>query len=397
MNLITNKAWVNPVLTDKLPQSMLDKAEKLPAKTAFLAGRLAPETAQRLGRLLRITNTYYSNLIEGQYTEPAAMQQALNAPKKDRKQLNDLAVKHMDVQVLFERALRLYPKDFKAMFSPALLKTVHYQLFHGADEESLRLADGRLLVPGSLRSNPDEEVTVGNHLAPAAAVVLPMLEQLQWGYGSIQDPRRRIIAVLANHHRMAFVHPFLDGNGRVARMVTHLQLTQLGLQPHLWSLSRGLGRRHKDYYGYLANADRPRESDLDGRGSLSEKHYFAFIEFMLDICHDQVDYMIAALDRDKMRTRVIRAFRTKERILDAGVQSDTAAAVLALLMQGALPRSEFKMFTGLSGRAASDELTRLIKLGIVVSPTPKSRIVEPGLPAWFAQDIFPDLHVRLQG
>jgi Fic family protein len=397
MTLITDKNWLDPILTDQLPKSLLDRAEALPTKTAFLAGCLAPGTAERLGRLLRVTNTYYSNLIEGQYTEPADMQRAQNAPKKERKLLQSLAVRHMDVQRLFERALRLHPADSKSMYAPGLIRAVHFRLFDGTDEESRRLSDGRIMEPGSLRSLPTEEVVVGNHLAPAAAVVRPMLEHLQNGFGNIQDPRRRIIAALANHHRLAFVHPFLDGNGRVSRMITHLQLVQLGLQPHLWSLSRGLARRHQDYYAALANADRPREGDLDGRGKLSQKHYFAFIEFMLEVCHDQVDYMTAALDREKMRERVIRAFKTKERLLDAGVRPETGPAVLALLNQGSLPRSEFKMFTGLPPRGATDELTRLIKLGVVSSPTPKSRTVEPGLPHWFAQTIFPDLHVRLQG
>jgi Fic family protein len=396
MTLITDKNWLNPVLTEQLPQSLLDRAEALPAKTAFLAGCLAPETASRLGRLLRVTNTYYSNLIEGQYTEPADMQKAQNAPKKERKLLRDLAVKHMDVQRLFERAIRLHPVDFKSMFAPELISAVHYRLFNGTDEETRRLADGRILEPGSLRSLPTEEVVVGTHLAPAASVVRPMLNHLQNGFGNIQDPRRRIIAALANHHRLAFVHPFLDGNGRVSRMITHLQLVQLGLQPHLWSLARGLARRHQDYYAALSNADRPREGDLDGRGQLSQKHYFAFIEFMLNVCHDQVDYMTAALNREKLRERVIRAFRTNERLLDAGIKPETAPAVIALLMQGSLPRSEFKVFTGLSPRGATDELTRLVKAGVVSSPTPKSRTVEPGLPAWFAQTIFPDLHVRLK-
>lgn len=396
MPLITDKNWLNPILTEALPQSMLQKADTLPAKAAFLAGRLAPETATRLGKLLRITNTYYSDLIEGQYTEPAAMQRAQNAPRKERELLRDLAFKHMEVQRLFERVLSRYSIDFRDMFSPRFISTVHERLFDGGDENSRRLSDGRLLVPGALRAALDEEVMVGNHAAPAAVAVLPMLEHLQAGFGVNNDPRRRLISTLAYHHRLAWVHPFLDGNGRVARMVTHLQLVQLGLQPSLWSLSRGLARRHEDYYRVLAMADRPREGDLDGRGQMSQKHYFAFIEFMLDVCHDQVDYMIQALDRDKLRERVIRAFKTNERLLEVGIRPESAPAVLALIMQGAIPRAEFKTFTGLSSRLATEELSRLIRTGVVVSPTPKSRIVEPGLPAWFAQDIFPDLHRRFQ-
>lgn len=396
MSLISSKTWLDPVLPEQLPRSIIDMADALPAKVAFLAGRLAPETAARLSNLLLITNTYYSNLIEGQYTEPAAMQKAQNAPRKERQLLQDLAVQHMETQRLFERAMRLRRPEFRDMFSPQLICAVHERLFTGTSEDSRRLSDGRVLVPGELRSRPDDEVVVGNHTAPAAAAVRSMLEHLKAFFGSNHDPRRRLIAALANHHRLAFIHPFLDGNGRVARMVTHLQLVQLGLQPYLWSLSRGLARRHDDYYRVLSMADRQRENDYDGRGQLSQKHYFAFIEFMLDVCHDQVDYMTEALNREKLRERVIRSFKTNERLLAVRVRPESAPAVLALLLQGSLPRNEFKTFTGLTSRASIDELSRLVAAGIVVSPTPKSRTVEPGLPSWFAQDIFPDLHRRFQ-
>ncbi|MNJ49639.1 Fic/DOC family protein [compost metagenome] len=320
------------------------------------------------------------------------MQQAQNAPKRDRRLLRDLAVKHMEVQKLFERALRKHPVEFREMFSPDLVSAVHQRLFKDTDEDSRRLSDGRVLQPGQLRSGADEEVVVGNHIAPSASAVASMLTHLQNGFGVTRDPRRRLIAALAYHHRLAWAHPFLDGNGRVARMMTHLQLTQLGLQPSLWSLSRGLARRHEDYYCTLAKADRPREGDLDGRGQMSQKYYFQFIEFMLDVCHDQVDYMTAALDRGKLRERVIRAFKTNEKIIGAGIREESAPAVVALLTQGALPRSEFKTFTGLSPRLATTELSLLVAAGIVHSPTPKSRTVEPGLPVWFAQEIFPELH-----
>lgn len=66
----------------------------------------------------------------------------------------------------------------------------------------------------------------------------------------------------------------------------------------------------------------------------------------------------------------------------------------ALLSMGAMPRATFKTFLGLNERLAIEELKRLIALGTVLSPTPKSREVEPGRPVWFAQEIFPDLHRR---
>lgn len=68
-------------------------------------------------------------------------------------------------------------------------------------------------MPGKLRAEPDKQVQVGNHLAPDARVVEPMLALLQQLMGSYTDPRTRLIAALAYHHRLAWAHPVMDGNG----------------------------------------------------------------------------------------------------------------------------------------------------------------------------------------
>ncbi|MGE8097849.1 Fic family protein [Pseudomonas fluorescens] len=397
MSFITHKSWLDPILPEDLPASILTMADRLPYQAGFLAGRFAPETALRISRLLRVTNTYYSNLIEGHYTEPAEMQRAQNAPRKDRKLLRDLAIQHMHAQESFERLIRRSPdSEWAEMFAPELIGAVHRRLFEGTLEESRLLSDGTPLVPGEMRSLSGREVIVGDHTAPAASAVDSMLRHLQTGFGNAKDLRRQLIGALAYHHRLAFVHPFADGNGRVARMITHLQLVRLGLGSGLWSLSRGLARRHEEYYRYLALADRPRTGDLDGRGQMSRKHYFEFIEFMLDVCNDQIEYMTSALNPEKLSARVLRAFKTNEHILDRGIRGETAKAVHTLIVQGSMPRNDFKTFTGLPPRAAIDQLGKLIDAGLVESETPKSRTVTPGFPVWFAQDVFPDLHHRIK-
>lgn len=394
--MITSKTYLDPVLPDTLPDSIIQTADQLPRKVEFLAGRLADETSNQLANLLRITNTYYSNLIEGHRTEIADLQAARSAPKRERKELRELAVQHMTQQEVMERALRMRPPtDFSEMFAPELISSIHRRLFKDATPHDLRLSDGRVMEPGRLRSAENEQVQVGMHVAPAAEVVLPMLLHLQLNYGRIRDPRRQLIAALANHHRLALVHPFLDGNGRVTRMLTHLQMISLGLKPFLWSLSRGLARRQDDYYRFLALADRPRENDYDGRGQLSQRHYFNFIEFMLDVCKDQIEYMTLSLNTARLREQVSHAFAMDPDLRAAGIRPTSAPAVLALLTQGTMPRAEFKIFTGLTDRLATEELTRLIGVGVVRSRTPRSRTVEVGLPARFAGLIFPNLHFRM--
>ena len=250
------------------------------------------------------------------------------------------------------------------------------------------------MVPGQLRDIARLNVSVGQHDAPAYEVVRPMLERMQVVYGRLADPRYRLIATLAYHHCLAWVHPFPDGNGRVVRMVTHLQLLKLGLASPLWSLSRGLAREHQAYYQHLAQADQHRQGDLDGRGQLSLKALQAFVRFMLRTCIDQMTYMLEALDRDALRARLERAVAFDERFIAAGIKPETARALHILITQGAVLRNDFKVFMGLGERTAINQLKQLVQLGVVDSPSPKSRLVHPGFPVWFAQLIFPDLHRR---
>jgi hypothetical protein len=117
---------------------------------------------------------------------------------------------------------------------------------------------------------------------------------------------------------------------------------------------------------------------------------------MLEVCHDQVNYMTEALNTVTLRERLTRVFQYNTQLRCSGVRPATASAVLALITLGSMPRSDFKAFTGLNPRQASDELTTLVNLGVVLSKSPKARIIEPGLPTWFADEIFPNLHRQIQ-
>jgi len=356
---------------------------------------LSENTAIRIGGLMRITNSYYSNLIEGQFTEPATL--STRVPRRDSKELRELAESHIGVQALLERTVRR-PKSIDApwsvFFAPEFISVIHRRLFTGASDDDLRLSDGRLMVPGQLRDSAQRNVLVGDHAAPAWESVAPMLTRLQQVYGGQPDLTSRILSALAYHHRLAFIHPFEDGNGRVVRMITHLQLMRLGLASPLWSLSRGLARKQDEYYGRLRAADQPRRGDLDGRGQLTQSGLFEFVEFMLQVCIDQMEYVEQAMGLVSLRQRLERVIGLEERFIGAGVKPEMAKAIHILLTQGEIARADFKIFSGLHDRVASDQLKKLIDLGVVEAPSAKSRSIFPGLPVWFAQMIFPDLHRR---
>lgn len=391
--LVTGTHWLEPLLPSQIPPGILALAEQLPFQAGKLAGMLPTETAACVGGLLRVTSSFYSNLIEGQFTEPLSL--APRAPRRSRKELTALAQAHIRVQRLMERFISRHESmPWSDLFAPEFVARLHHRLFKEASEEERRLTNGSLLIPGQLRDAAEMDVLVGQHAAPAWSAVTPMLARMQQVYGTPQDARTRLLATLAYHHRLAWVHPFADGNGRVVRLLTHLQLHKLGLSSPLWSLSRGLARKHGEYYARLANADQPRRGDLDGRGQLTQAGLFEFIGFMLETCLDQMRYIEGAIQVGQMRERLEKIITWEPRITSAGVKAEAARALNALLTMGKVSRADFKAFTGLGERTATDQLKKLIELGLVDSPTPKARELYPALPVWFAQQLFPDLHQR---
>lgn len=392
---VSGNQWLTPILpSPSFPQSLLDAAERLPLQAGRLSGLLPEATASRLSGLMRITSSYYSNLIEGQYTEPAEL--SPRAPRRNAKELNDLAMSHISAQEALERLSRqagaaLQWRDF---FDPELLARVHRRLFENGSDDELKLADGTRLIPGQLRDTAQRNVLVGDHAAPHWQAITPMLLRLQEVYGGLADPRLKLLGCLAYHHRLAFVHPFADGNGRVARLVTHLQLHKLGLVSPLWSLSRGLARHQDEYYARLRAADQPRRGDLDGRGLLSQAALIEFVEFMLQTCIDQMAYIEKQMGLTELRARLERLIALEPIFIKAGVKPEMARALHILLTQGEVSRADFKIYTGLIDKTAGEQLKKLAELGVVEAASPKSRLIYPGLPVWFAQLIFPDLHKR---
>lgn len=390
MALVNSIDWLEPLLPDTIPQPLLDKSDRLQRESVRLSAQLAPETASRIGQLLRATNSFYSNLIEGQYTEPLEL--AANIPKRDRKQLTALAYTHMDAQLSFERAIQRYDSlQWSDLFAPSFLERTHARLFLHAKPEELMLQDGSLMAPGKIR---ERNVSVGAHVPPDFGIVPSMVVRMQAVYGQQNDYRRQLLSALAYHHRLAWVHPFPDGNGRTMRLITHLHLQKLGLASQLWSLSRGLARRQALYYAHLHSADQPRQGDLDGRGQLTQRGLFEFIDFMLDTCIDQVTYMTRSLDTHPLRDRLESIVLTDSHMKAAGIRKEAARALHILITQGRTSRNDFKAYLGLGERMATAQLTELVKLGVVQSPTPRAREIFPALPGWFAQQVFPDLHRR---
>jgi len=158
------------------------------------------------------------------------------------------------------------------------------------------------VIPGKIR---ETEVIVGRHVPPLAENIDRFMERFEQAY----DPNRlsqvqQIIAIAASHHRFVWIHPFLDGNGRVVRLLSHAYFLYTGIGCSLWSVSRGLAKNVEEYKSALMAADAPRKGDLDGRGTLSQENLIRFCVFFLESCIDQIRFMKKLIDPDELQKNV---------------------------------------------------------------------------------------------
>jgi Fic family protein len=229
------------------------------------------------------------------------------------------------------------------------------------------------MVPGEFRSAADHDVKVGRHLPPSGdrvAAFMAYFEQ-KYRFASL-GMGQRIIAMAAAHHRLNYIHPFLDGNGRVSRLMSHAMALEAGIGAHgLWSVSRGLARgltSRGDYKRMMDHADMPRQGDLDGRGNLSRRALSDFVAWFLKVCLDQVTFMGGLFALDTLVDRLKLYVARRE------LRPEAFVLLEQILQRGELPRGDAARVTGMKERSARDLLGALVSDGIVGSETPKGPV-----------------------
>ena len=374
--------------------ALLEKASDLIREAASLGASAAPGAAVQLRELLRSMNSYYTNRIEGEHTRPSDIERALLkdfSKESDVARRQRLAVSHIQTEITCERLIQAKLDSGETvipwLYSTQALEWLHLQLFGGLTPEDLTLADGSLLTPGQVRTRG---VAVGIHEAPNAKALPAFLSRWEEVYGHSRRGEASIVALAAAHHRLAWVHPFLDGNGRVARLHTHLALHAQGLTNGLWSPLRGFARSEEKYRGMLKAADEHRRGDLDGRGNLTEAGLIDWISYTLETCIDQVRFMRKLLDVGSMRER-IQAALIFEESKKTGVRKEAALALHYLFSTNSeLGRAAFKQMTGLGERVATDLISSLLKNGYLATDSAYGAL-RFAIPRSALRFYFPDL------
>jgi Fic family protein len=367
---------------------LFDLALELTAKSAGFCRSLPPTLLSSLAGLVRSMNCYYSNLIEGHNTHPVDIERAMkNDYSQDRKK-RDLQIEakaHITVQQWIDQGGL---KDGRPFTAEGVCE-MHRRFCEALPEDLLWVEEPSTkervrLVPGELRRR---DVKVGRHVAVSPAALPAFLSRFQQVYTQL-GKTESIIANAAAHHRLLWMHPFVDGNGRVARLMSHAVFLQLLDNGSTWSVARGLARNVQQYKALLANCDLPRRNDLDGRGTLSEEALAEFTRFFLKICIDQVEFMESLVQPDRLRARILQWAEAETR---RGALPTKAASLLeAVLYRGELPRGEADSVLGIGVRQARRITSSLLDREVLVSQSPRAPL-RLAFPAALASTWMPGL------
>lgn len=392
---------IEPMIPSELAVSrsaLPEMVQKLERKAAEIKGMIPDMTARVIAEHMRVINSYYSNLIEGNTTHPRDVKRAMAGDYSSDPAKRDLQKESL-AHVHTQRWMDDHLPDDERLVSSDFIKDIH-RTFYDELPESLRTVSDRsndteiLVHPGEFRSK-GQEVVVGRHLPPEAGRLGEFMDRFSEAYAfTANRGERRIIAAMASHHRLMWIHPFLDGNGRVCRLFSDAYLRKAGVGAYgIWCLSRGLALKNAEYKAALAKADDERQGDTDGRGGRSEKALVAFCEFMLATAIDQVDFIADTLGLPNMEKRISAYIGDRNKGLIPGmspIKPEAARLLEKAFTHGEIQKWDMASISGL-GHSVTRKLVQQMKKEGLLTETSSRSPLRWAIPGHVERYYFPEL------
>ena len=205
----------------------------------------------------------------------------------------------------------------------------------------LKLMNGLIESPGKLRSK-SVGIVKGSmlaHLAPQGKMVVPLMNEL-FNYLK-KDKELLLIKSCVFHYELEFIHPFLDGNGRMGRLWQTLILMEKYPVFEYLPIEALIKVKQKEYYDILAKSDKGGESTL-------------FIEFMLGIIKESLE--------DLLKTQNV-----------ALTNSDRIAVYHFQIKDNYFTRKDYlRNFKQISAATASRDLQYAVERGLIIKTGDKN-------------------------
>jgi Fic family protein len=237
-------------------------------------------------------------------------------------------------------------RDEHFSYSEGLLKSLHYMLLGHDLSKS----------PGLFRHREifveDERTGRIVYEGPDSEQVQPLITEMLTGLDAQDDKSAYVRAAMA-HLNLVMIHPFRDGNGRMARCLQTLVLARDGiLSPEFSSVEEYLGENTVSYYAVLAET---------GAGAWRpERNTGSWVRFSLRAHHVQAQ---------TVRRRVFEAAEMFRRLDELAEQSGLHERVSSALYDAAIGlavrRSRYAKDAGLKDGTATGDLRALVTLGLL--------------------------------
>ena len=229
--------FIDPLIQKRI-DAKLDRLNKL---------RPLPKPAvKKLQEQFQVEMTYNSNAIEGNSLTLKETFLVINEgvtikgkPLKDHLEAKD----HHDA---LEYIYDLIQPQKKSTISEKLIRSIHQLVVKKTDEEwAGRYRNSNVVIAGA------------EHKPPDASLVPGLMQDLINWYKKKQKKLHPIELAALIHHRLVYVHPFFDGNGRTARLAMNIFLMRKG-----YPLVVILKNDRRRYYRVLQQADKKEYKSL---------------------------------------------------------------------------------------------------------------------------------------
>ncbi len=196
-----------------------DFFEELDEKKAILDSKrpLPKETLKSLEENFKLEWTYNSNAIEGNtltLKETKVVLEGITIGGKTMREHLE-AINHKEAIEFLEELI----KD-NSELSEIDMKNIHALVLKGIDDENAgRYRTENVIISGA------------SHIPPESVIVAELMEKLIYRYDEWKERYHPIIVAALLHAEFVKIHPFIDGNGRTARLLMNFEAMKNGYPP----------------------------------------------------------------------------------------------------------------------------------------------------------------------
>jgi Fic family protein len=203
--------------------------------------RPLPELALRkIKEQFEIEMTYNSNAIEGNSLTLKETYLVINEGITIKGKSLDDHLEAKNHKEALDYLYQLTSGDNKSSISEKLIRSLNQIVLQSIDKQwAGRYRNSSVAISGA-KHRPPEAIDI-------PGLMKDMIEFIKENNGKLHPIELSAIV----HHKIVFIHPFFDGNGRTARLVMNILLMQNG-----FPLSIILKNDKRKYYSTLAEADK---------------------------------------------------------------------------------------------------------------------------------------------